>query len=62
MKLSVSGGVDNRFLFVNGLYELTEDEYSQFTPYVGAGIGLNWTKWDNVTVTGVNLGDTWVQI
>ena len=59
--VSVSGGVAQDGLFFNGLYELTEDEYSQFTPYVGAGIGLNWTKWDNVTVTGVNLGDTWVR-
>jgi len=46
---------------VTGLYELTEDEDSQFTPYVGAGIGLNWTKWDNVTVAGTNIGGTWVR-
>ena len=59
--VSVSGGVTQDGLFVTGLYELTEDEDSQFTPYIGAGAGLNWTKWDNVTVTGTNLGDTWVR-
>lgn len=59
--VSVSGGVSQDGLFVTGLYELTEDEDSQFTPYVGAGIGLNWTKWDNVTVAGTNIGGTWVR-
>jgi len=59
--VSVSGGVSQDGLFVTGLYELTEDEDSQFTPYIGAGIGLNWTKWDNITVAGTNIGDTWVR-
>ena len=59
--VSVSGGVTQDGLFVTGLYELTEDEDSQFTPYVGAGMGLNWTKWDNITVAGTNIGDTWVR-
>ena len=59
--VSVSGGVSQDGLFVTGLYELTEDEDSQFTPYIGAGIGLNWTKWDNITVAGTNIGGTWVR-
>ena len=59
--VSVSGGVSQDGLFVTGLFELTEDEDSQFTPYVGAGIGINWTKWDNVTITGTNIGGTWVR-
>ena len=27
---------------------------------LGAGIGINRTKWDNVTVAGTNSGDSWV--
>tara|TARA_A100001035_G_scaffold266152_1_gene248936 strand:+ start:279 stop:917 length:639 start_codon:yes stop_codon:yes gene_type:complete len=59
--VSVSGEVAQEGFFVTGLYELTDSEYSTFTPYVGAGIGLNWAKWENVTVTGSNIGDTWVR-
>ena len=58
--VSVSGGVSQDAFFVTGLYELTEDEDSQFTPYIGGGIGYNRTKWDNVTVAGTNSGDSWV--
>ena len=58
--VSVSGGVTQDALFVTGLYELTEDDDSKFTPYLGAGIGYNRTKWDNVTVAGTNSGDSWV--
>ena len=58
--VSVSGGVTQDAFFVTGLYELTEDEDSQFTPYIGGGIGYNRTKWDNVTVAGTNSGDSWV--
>ena len=58
--VSVSGQVNQDALFVTGLYELTENENSKFTPYLGAGIGYNRTKWDNVTVAGTNSGDSWV--
>ena len=58
--VSVSGGVTQNGIFVTGLYELTEDEDSKITPYVGAGIGYTQTKWDNVTVAGTNSGDSWV--
>ena len=58
--VSVAGGVTQDGLFVTGLYELTDDDNSKFTPYLGAGIGYNRTKWDNVTVAGTNSGDSWV--
>ena len=59
--VSVSGDVSQDGLFVTGLYELTEDEDSKFIPYVGGGIGINRTKWDDVTVAGTNSGDSWVR-
>tara|TARA_B100000965_G_scaffold364467_1_gene348160 strand:+ start:103 stop:765 length:663 start_codon:yes stop_codon:yes gene_type:complete len=58
--VSVAGGVTQDGLFVTGLYELTENDASKITPYIGAGIGINRTKWDNVTVAGTNSGDSWV--
>ena len=58
--VSVSGGVSQDGVFVTALYDLTEDEEAISTPYIGAGIGYNRTKWDNVTVAGTNFGDSWV--
>tara|TARA_B100000131_G_C18065121_1_gene592142 strand:+ start:75 stop:722 length:648 start_codon:yes stop_codon:yes gene_type:complete len=58
--VSVSGGLSQDGVFVTALYDLTEDEDAITTPYIGAGIGYNRTKWDNVTVAGTNFGDSWV--
>ena len=58
--VAVSGGVTQDGLFVTGLYELTENTDSKIVPYIGAGIGINKTEWDNITVAGSNVGGGWV--
>ena len=58
--VAVSGGVTQDGLFVTGLYELTENTDSKIIPYIGAGIGVNKTEWDNITVAGSNVGGGWV--
>ena len=58
--VAVSGGVTQDGVFVTGLYELTENTDSKITPYIGAGIGINKTEWDNITVAGSNVGGGWV--
>ncbi|MBO6974086.1 MAG: porin family protein [Prochlorococcus marinus CUG1435] len=58
--VAVSGGVTQDGVFVTGLYELTENFDSKITPYIGAGIGINKTEWDNITVAGSNVGGGWV--
>ena len=58
--VAVSGGVTQDGVFVTGLYELTDNTDSKITPYIGAGIGINKTEWDNITVAGSNVGGGWV--
>ena len=58
--VAVSGGVTQDGVFVTGLYELTENTDSKITPYIGAGVGINKTEWDNITVAGSNVGGGWV--
>ncbi len=58
--VSVSGDVTQDGVFVTGLYELIENTDSKITPYLGAGIGINKTEWDNITVAGSDAGSGWV--
>ena len=58
--VAVSGGVTQDGVFVTGLYELTENTDSKIAPYIGAGVGINKTEWDNITVAGSNVGGGWV--
>ena len=58
--VAVSGGVTQDGVFVTGLYELIENTDSKITPYIGAGVGINKTEWDNITVAGSNVGGGWV--
>ena len=58
--VAVSGGVTQDGVFVTGLYDLTENSDSKITPYLGAGLGINKTEWDNITVAGSNVGGGWV--
>ena len=59
--VSVSGDTYTNGLMASYYYDLTDDDDSKFTPYIGAGLGISRTNWDDITVAGTNLGDSWVQ-